>query len=74
MIYTCLVLTYLDKRIPPPYILLSFHYTTNLNPQFKYDKFYYIFFFNHLQYVRQAIQLYLNKLHVIVFYYKKIIN
>jgi hypothetical protein len=54
--------------------LLSFHYTTNLNPQFKYDKFYYIFFFNHLQYVRQAIQLYLNKLHVIVFYYKKITN
>jgi hypothetical protein len=68
MIYTCLVLTYLDKRIPPPCILLSFHYATNLNPQFKCDKFYDIFFLNHLQYVRQAVQLYLNELHIIVIY------
>ena len=68
MIYTCLVLTYLDKRIPPQCILLSFHYATNLNPQFKYDKFYYIFFLNHLQYVSQAIQLYLNELHILIIY------
>jgi hypothetical protein len=27
-----------------------------------------IFFFNHLQYVRQVIQLYLNELHIIVYY------
>ena len=38
------VLTYSDKKVPPPSILLSLHNNTNLNSHFKYDKFSSFFF------------------------------